>query len=120
MAGSALRQKLWPEPRLWKKKKGDRSASAARAGRRRNGPTVIAVHRRRANKTPAGPVFTTKQQNPGPAPHIYKYIPQNHYNPFRRKVRGGKLLLFTKFFPKPKRIYERLETKKNFSIFKYN
>ena len=118
MAGSGLRQKLWPGLWIWKEREGGRSASAARAGRRRNGPMVIAVHRRRANKTPAGPVSTTRLQNPGPAPHIYKYIPQNHYNPFRRKVRGGELLLFTKFFSKSKRIYERLETKKNFSIFR--
>jgi len=117
MAGTGLRQKLWSESRVWKKKKGGRSASAARAGRRRNSPTVIAVHRRRAIKTPAGPVSTDKLQNPGPAPHIYKYIPQNHYNPFRHKIRRGKLLLFTKFFAKSKRIYENLDNLKIIRIF---
>ena len=50
-----------------------RNASAARAERYRNGPTVIAVHRRCATKTTEGPVSTDKLQNPGPAPHIYKY-----------------------------------------------
>lgn len=95
-----------------------RSASAARAGRWRNGPTVIAVHRRCATKTTAGPVSTTRLQNPGPAPHIYKYTTQNHYNPFRRKVQGGELLLFTKFFPKPKRIYGNLDYIKSIRIFR--
>jgi hypothetical protein len=51
-----------------------RSASAARALRRRNGPMVIAVHRRCANKTIEGPGFTTRQQNSPRAPRIYKYI----------------------------------------------
>jgi len=50
-----------------------RSASAARAKRYRNRPTVIAVHRRRAVVAPEGPVSTTRQQNSPRTSHIYKY-----------------------------------------------
>ena len=49
------------------------SASAARALRRRNDPTVIAVHRRRAIGATPGPVSTARQQLYARAPHIYKY-----------------------------------------------
>jgi hypothetical protein len=98
MAGSGLRQKLWPGLWIWKKKKGGRSASAARAGRRRNGPMVIAVHRRRANKTPAGPVSTTRLQNPGPAPYIYKYTIKIIITPFDAKFEGVNSFFLQIFF----------------------
>ena len=66
-----------------------RNASAARALRRRNRPTVIAVHRRCATKTIEGPVSTDKRQNPGPAPHIYKYTVKSIITPFTTKSEGA-------------------------------
>jgi len=67
------------------------SASAARAERYRNGPMVIAVHRRCDKNAPAGPGFTTRQQNSPRAPHIYKYttksiIPHSIQNPRPRNL----------------------------------
>ena len=76
-----------------------RSASAARALRRRNGPMVIAVHRRCDKNAPEGPGFTTRQQNSPRAPHIYKYITKIHYNPFNTKSKTPKSLFLTIFFP---------------------
>lgn len=75
-----------------------RNASAARAERYRNGPTVIAVHRRCATKTTEGPVSTTRLQNPGPAPHIYKYTIKIIITPFDAKFKGANSFFLQNFF----------------------
>ena len=75
-----------------------RNASAARALRRRNGPTVIAVHRRCANKTWEGPVSTDKRQKPARAFHIYKYTIKIIITPFDAKSEGVNSFSLQNFF----------------------
>jgi hypothetical protein len=75
-----------------------RNASAARALRRRNRPTVIAVHRRCANKTIEGPVSTTRLQKPARAFHIYKYTTKSIITPFDAKFKGANSFFLQLFF----------------------
>jgi hypothetical protein len=75
-----------------------RNASAARALRRRNGPTAIAVHRRCATKTTAGPVSTDKRRKPARAFHIYKYTAKSIITPFATKSEGANSFFLQLFF----------------------
>jgi len=84
-----------------------RNASAARALRRRNGPTVIAVHRRCDNNAPEGPVSTDKRRNPGPAPHIYKYTTKSIITPFTTKSEGANSFFLQLFF-QSQSVYTRI------------
>ena len=84
-----------------------RSASAARALRRRNDPMVIAVHRRRANKTIEGPGYTTRQQNSPRAPHIYKYTIKIIITPLATKSEGVNSFSLQNFF-QSRNVYTRV------------
>lgn len=77
----------------------DRSASAARAERQRNRPTVIAVRRRRDKNARESPVSTPKHRSSPRAPRIYKYITKIHYTPFDTKSKTPKSLSLTIFYP---------------------
>jgi hypothetical protein len=59
--------------------------SAARAGRWRNGPTAIAVHRRAAYGARPATYLQQDYKNPPAAP-VYTNIPQNPFNPISHKV----------------------------------
>ena len=89
LTGYGLRQKRSRDLGLWREERLFGSASAARALRRRNGPTVIAVHRRCDNNAPEGPVSTDKRQKPARAFHIYKYTVKIIITPFTTNSEGA-------------------------------
>ena len=84
-----------------------RNASAARALRRRNRPTVIAVHRRCATKTTEGPVSTDKRRKPARAFHIYKYTAKSIITPFDAKFEGANSFFLQLFF-QSRSVYTRM------------
>jgi len=86
-----------------------RNASAARALRRRNRPTVIAVHRRCATKTTEGPVSTDKRRKPARAFHIYKYTAKSIITPFDAKSEGANSFFLQLFF-QSRSVYTRIWT----------
>ena len=93
-----------------------RNASAARALRRRNGPTVIAVHRRRATKMREGPVPTDKRQKPARAFHIYKYTIKIIITHFSAKSEGVNSFSLQNFI-QSQSVYTRIWT--IYSLFVY-
>jgi len=90
MSGSAG---IWPVTKKKHSLSNYRYASAARAGRQRSGPTVMAVRRRCDKKAPESPVSTTRQQNPPRAPRIYKYTIKSIILPLEQNPRPRNLSL---------------------------
>jgi hypothetical protein len=96
-----------------------RNASAARALRRRNRPTVIAVHRRCATKTIEGPVSTDKRRKPARAFHIYKYTVKSVITPFTTNSEGANSFSLQNFF-QSQSVYTRMWIiKREFVYLKY-